>query len=232
MRAPLPETGAGPLAVVAAWAAYEGASALVRIIADAVFATEPEPDAAPLPFAAVPAAWGASNDGCAIIQRTGPVAGVSTPLRVNLRHPQPVGALGGVSAEYAEAFERLETLVRLARDCATDKLSEVELRELRNAVAAAMNAGIELTTDAAGDQWAVCTGSERPTRGQVRAWLGALATQLGKLCADSELAAFESSAAQPLTVPAPRVTGLSPLGWLAVAAAVGGLGWLLWRAAA
>ncbi len=162
------------------------------------------PDARPFPFAA-------TADGC----------GVVLPGRA-------VGAPGGVHVEYAEAFQRLGDLVSLAAGC-TDKLSELEVRELRAQVARALNAGIvSRTVD--GVQAFACDDIElRPTRGQVRAWLGTLANTLGRICADAELGAAVDAARAPLTAPASVRRGLSPLGWALVVAGVVGAGFVAWR---
>lgn len=209
--AAMPETGFAWI-VPALWL---GAGELVRPILELVFASEPVGDDAPLSFTTFAAPVGTLRDadlyGCAGYVRDG----------------VPVGQEGGVSSEYAETFTRLDALLSLAKGCATDKLKAAELSELRAVLARALNAGVYRQGDVF-----VCKGTERPTRGQVRAWLATLANALGRICADAELSAAAGTVAKPLDVPAAqkaRVVGLSPLGWAAIAAAVGGAV-LLWRA--
>lgn len=190
-----------------------GVGELVGPVLDEVFSALPSGDAAALPFAS------GGGDGCGGFVYQGDKA-------------RAVGTIGGVTSEYAEAFSRLDALLSLARGCATDRLKAAELSELRSALARALNAGIYEQETFDGDRVLVCKGAERPTRGQVRAWLAALATALGRICADAELSAAAGTVAKPLDVPAApksRVVGLSPVGWAAVAAAVVGAV-LLWRA--
>ncbi len=157
-------------------------------------------------------------------------------VEADAERTRAIGTVGGVAVEYAEAFARLDAMVELARRCANDQLGALELSELRKGMARALNAGIFEMTDFQGHRIYRCERSERPTRGQVRAWLGALAGKLGVLCSSAELAQAQAEVSKPLEVAAAKraaggVVGLSPLGWAAIAAAVGGAV-LLWRQAA
>lgn len=199
-----PETGFAPLVWLAA---QEGFSALVGGMLAELFAAEPEGDARPMPFS--------RDENCAT----------------------PVGPNDTTHPEYREAFDRLDDLITTARACGAKGLRDQQIGELRAAVASALNAGIYQRTAGAlsplptGTPYFVCERDERPTRGQVRAWLAAVANQLGQLCTDEHMQELAEAVSAPLDTPAPRRSDGKALA-LGVALAVAGALYLAWRYAA
>lgn len=174
---------------------------LVASMVDALFASAPEGDDRPMPFGC---------DGCAavLVPVVGAVVG---------REP------GNIDPEYAEAFERLDTIISLAAGCNLQGLQAAELQALRAEVAKAMNAGITVWTAGSlspyptGQQFYKTESAARPTRGQVRAWLGTLSTMLGKMCSESHLSELAAAVSAPLDVTALRSSSWVPRIAIAVA---------------
>lgn len=103
--------------------------------------------------------------------------------------PMPFRRDGAPASEYVEAFRRLDDLALLARSCRLVNPGEADA--LRAEVARAINGGIYRADDGS----YVEVAEERPTRGQVRAWLSGLATAIGRRCAEGHEAALSAAAA-------------------------------------
>ena len=196
---------------LAAIVAQEVVGSFVWAILTEIFESEPEGDARPMPFS--------QGEGCG-----------------NAVYGGAIGTIGGVHAEYAEALARIDTVMDAAAACNIKGLGKLEVADLRKAMVQLLNQGVEahvagsLSPFPTGSTYYTCSLAKRPTRGQVRAWLGTLAARIGALCTDNELAAIAEELALPLDKPQGRIVGLSPSGKIAVGVAVvalgpGGLWW-------
>lgn len=181
--------------------AYQLGEFIAGEVVDAVFGAEAAPDDTPFPFlpgapcmpsrsalsrwagssSALPGAWTSPTNTIAVAQAFAVERLALAP-----------GELA--DPEYVEAFWRLDALCELAVD---GGYPPDQVEAIRADMARAFNAGIYQTP-----QGLACVADERPTRGEVRAWLATLATELGKRIGDEKIGAVAAAVAGALDTPA------------------------------
>lgn len=197
-------------------------------VLDVAFATPPEPDDRPLPFYAT---GPCADDASAVDRLTkGSAAwpGAWTSPNHLVKNAAQIGAEGITFAdtdiahpEYVEAFFRLDAVCELALESGFDASA---VAALRTELARGLNRGIYQTDDGL-----VCVASERPTRGQARAWLTGLATELGKRIGEHKFAELGQAVKAALDKPAPRRWSTTAI--VAFALLVVASGYAAWRLA-